>query len=374
MKPWRWQNRGRRHPLLELAPAPASSAASSGPFRLLTKSGTCNQQERGRCCFHGSSGSSLRPQWREAPGCPLFGSSGARRWCPCGHTVPGLPCTTNVMAESPSQGPRGPSEAPTALRGRELGRTRDLLRQRCLLRRDLYKEPPDRAALATPGVGAEQEVWGHQRGVGTSEGSGWGRRKQPNTVWDGHMPALLTRTELFRPATAGSQLPHACPKQAAMNPESTQENAKNCPQNAWGKQLIPCRQRLRFPQSPAEEGDPQGCSYGSNGQGSLSLERRGTPRLCLRAAPAFLPPEKPTSSSQPCPVPCPASPAGLGRGGRAPVRLLRSAAPVGRQALHHPGQDTRAGGQPAGRSPATEQREPQARLGALLTVYLRLFW
>lgn len=185
VKPWRWQSRGSRQPL------PASSAASSGPFLLLTKSGTCNQQERGRCCFHGSSGSSLHPQWREAPGCPLFGSSGARRWCPCGHTAPGLPCTTKVMAESPPWAPRGPSEAPTALRGRELGRTRDLLR------RDLYKEPPDRAVLATPGwkqsrrCGDIRGVWGY-RGRGQP---GWGKGKQPNTIWDGHTPTLLSSSQ-----------------------------------------------------------------------------------------------------------------------------------------------------------------------------------
>lgn len=211
---------------------------------------------------------------------------------------------------------------------------------------------------------------GHQRGMGISGSGparmGKGEAAKHHLGWPHAHPAQLL-TELLRPATAGSQLPHACPKQAAMNPESTQENAKNCPQNAWGKQLIPCGQRLWVPPKPSRGGG------GSSGMQLwlkwLSLERRETPRLCLRATPAFPPPENPTSSSQPCPFPCPASPAGLGRGGRAPVRLLRSAAPVGRQALHHPGQDTRAGGQPAGRSPATEQREPRARLGALPAVW-----
>lgn len=161
--------------LPELAPAPASSAARSGPFRLLTKSGTCNRQEQGRCCFHGSSGSSLHPQWREAPGCPLFGSSGAHQQCPCGHTAPGLPCTTKAIGDSPPWGPRGPSEAPTALGGRELGGTRDLLlRQRRHLRRDLCKEPPDRAVLPSKPREWEQsrncgDIRDGTEGVGTSE-------------------------------------------------------------------------------------------------------------------------------------------------------------------------------------------------------------
>lgn len=223
-QPRRWQSRGRRgdipspgwHPLRQ------SSAASSGPFRLLTKSETCNQQERGRCCFHGSSGSSPHPQWREAPGCLLSGSSGARRRCPCGHTAPELPCSTKGMADSPAWAPPGPSGAPTALGEKELGGTRDLLlRQRCPLRRDVYKEPPDRAVPRSGsragGLGTSemaQRVWGYR-----AQGRGWGGGKQPNTVWDGHMPVLPTWTELFRPATARSQLLHACLKHAAMNPE-----------------------------------------------------------------------------------------------------------------------------------------------------------
>lgn len=175
--------------------------------------------------------------------------------------------------------------------GRELGGTRDLLlRQRWHLRRDLCKEPPDRAVLPSRPQEWEQgrrcedirdgtedmgvrDMWGY-RGQGQR---GWGREKQPNTVWGGHMPTLLSWTELFRPATAGSQLPYACPKRAAMNPESTQENAKNCPQNVWEKQLIAGGRRLRFPQSQAGGGDPWGCSHGTSGQRCLSLERRVGP-------------------------------------------------------------------------------------------------
>lgn len=188
--------------------------------------------------------------------------------------------------------PEDPQNLPQHSGGRELGGTRDLLlRQRWHLRRDLCKEPPDRAVLPSRPREWEQgrrcenirdgtedmgvrDMWGY-RGQGQR---GWGREKQPNTIWGGHMPTLLSWTELFRPATAGSQLPYACPKRAAMNPESTQENAKNCPQNVWEKQLIAGGQRLRFPQSQAGGGDPRGCSHGTSGQRCLSLERRvGSP-------------------------------------------------------------------------------------------------
>lgn len=86
-----------------------------------------------------------------------------------------------------------------------------------------------------------QRAWGHR---GHPQ-RGWGGGKQPNTIWDGHVPALPTWTELGQSHSQAT---------AAMGPENTQENAKNCPQNTWEKQQMPGGQRLRLPQSPQGKG------------------------------------------------------------------------------------------------------------------------
>lgn len=60
----------------------------------------------------------------------------------------------------------------------------------------------------------------------------------------------------------------------------------------------------------------------------------------------------------------PVSPGGRGRLGHALPRPFLRRGPLRRQPLHHHGQDTRAGRQPARRSPATRQGRPQAQLAA----------
>lgn len=54
---------------------------------------------------------------------------------------------------------------------------------------------------------------------------------------------------------------------------------------------------------------------------------------------------------------CRASPVGLGHIGCVPLWLLLGMDLLGRQPLHHHSKDVCAGGQPAGGSPATKERE-----------------
>lgn len=155
------------------------------------------------------------------------------------------------------------------------------------------------------------------------------------------------------------------------------------PKNVWGKQLITARQTHRFTQSSAERGRIPGGAVkvqGSNKEWCKRFPRKACriSRLCLETAPASPPPPKnPPPAFEPQTLWCPASPVGLGHVGCVLLCLfLISRDLLRRQPLHHHGQDTRAGGQPARRSPATNQRKPQARLGSLFPPILlrKLFW
>lgn len=144
-----------------------------------------------------------------------------------------------------------------------------------------------------------------------------------------------------------------------------EENAQNSPtkmseKSNWfhvGGYTVTCS-------SAEEEGKPQGgqsrCKLATvRGQMSLSPEKGVGSLSHAWQQPLLLPPQKvhhqlsnPNHHSK-----CPASPVGLRRVGCVPLRLLLGVDLLGRQPLHHHGKDVRTGGQPAGGSPATKERE-----------------